>query len=122
MKRRPRQHQAVHVRYRHAHWDALAQRAQHPAGRAAMQIDRVARAAVIRGDHVGLAVHAEPDMAHEPRVENRKHGFALIFAAFRQSLDLGAFGGCEVAHALQFIAACASWRSLRPYGGRHCGN
>src|SRR5258707_807640 len=105
MKRRTREHQAVHMRHRHAYRYAFAQRAQHPARRAAVQVNRVARAAVIRGNHIRLAVHAESDVADEACVENRQHGFALILAALRQPLNLGPFGGSEVAHALQFSAS-----------------
>lgn len=99
VKRGARQHQSIHQGHRDTDGHAFAERAQHAAGRAAVQINSVAGAAVVRGDDEGLAFHAKADVADETRVENAVHRFAVVLAALRQTLDLGAFGGSEFAHS-----------------------
>src|SRR5208283_1540835 len=70
--------------------------------RAAMQVHDVPQAAIIRGNYIRLAVHAEANVAHEAGVENGVHRFAVIFAPLWQPFNLSTFGGGEVAHALYF--------------------
>ena len=110
MERRSRQHQAVDVRNRNANRHTLAECAQHAAGRAAVQIKDVAGAAIIRGDHVGLALHVESYVADKRGIENFVHNFAVIVAALGQAFDLGAIRWGELAHAVILMVhrRCAS--------------
>jgi len=70
VEHRAREHESIHVRDRDANGHTPAERAEHATGGAAVEIQRVAGAAIVRGDDVRLAVGIEADVADEARVEN----------------------------------------------------
>src|SRR5215469_10405840 len=78
MEYRPRQHQAVQHRDRHADCNAGRELAQHPARRGAMQIDGASGSAERGRDDERLSVQDEADMTKRRSVKNREDGRLII--------------------------------------------
>src|ERR1700722_12418651 len=95
MKRGPRENQAVDVGDRDADIYSSGQRAQHSARGRTVQIKCFVHAGVICGNDEWLAVNHETNMTNETLIKNGMHGFAVVFAAVGQALNLGSGGGNE---------------------------
>src|SRR5580700_4862851 len=63
-----------------------------------MNVQRVPDARETRGNHVGLAVNNEADVAYKSFVKNSIHPLGVIFSAVRKATHLRAFGRREFAH------------------------
>ena len=85
--------QAVEMCHRNADGNAIAQSAQHATSCRPVNVERFAFAPVIGGDHVRLSFDVKPDVADDAAVKNLMDSFLIVFAAFGQPLNLGAFGG-----------------------------
>jgi hypothetical protein len=94
-----RQHEPVHEGGGEAHGHAPLEGLQHAAGRGAVHEDLVPDARVDGGDHEGLPLADEPDVADQRLVQDRVHGGAVEMPARGQAAQRGARGGLEVGHA-----------------------
>src|SRR5262249_55038424 len=90
---RARQHQTVEQRHRDAQGSARGDRAEHAAGRRAVQVQALVDAGVDARDHEGLPVRHEAHVAHEPFVEDGLDRLALVARAFGKPADCAARRG-----------------------------
>ena len=81
VENRTREDKTVGESDRNANGKALTEVAEHTAGGGAVEVEGVTHAGEQRGNHVGLAIHGESDVAHKSFVENFVNGFAIIDAA-----------------------------------------
>ena len=79
---------------RHADRDALIEIAQHAAGGRAVNVEFVSGASVGCGNHEGLAVDDEADVADEALIEDAINRFAIVDPALGLADDTSALGGC----------------------------
>ena len=65
-----------------------------------MQVENLVNASVIGRDDEGLALDDESNMTDKTLIQNRVHGFAIIFAAIGEALHSRARCRCKwLAHA-----------------------
>ena len=89
------QHQAVDEGDGDAHVEAGGERAHHPAGGRAVEVQRVADPGIAGGHGEGLAVDDEGDVTDEAVVEDAVDLGAIEDAAFREAAQPGAIGDRE---------------------------
>jgi hypothetical protein len=102
-----RENKSIEERDRDADRHTFGEFAQHAAGSGAVDVERVALAAVAGGDHIGLAIESETDVANEGFVENFEDDIAIVGSALGQALHLRARCGRELRHTatLRFAQA-----------------
>src|SRR3954463_13784931 len=94
MKRGARQYKAIHVRDRHTGRNSSREFTEHTTGRRAVKVERVPFASEVRRDHERLAIHTEPNVREETRVEDFINGLQLVRSPSRQAPKFCAF--CKI--------------------------
>src|SRR5712671_7945708 len=89
--------QSIEQRDRDADGDALIEVAEHATGGRAVDVKHVSVAAERSGDHEGLSVGNEADVAEESFVENLVDGVAVVNRALRFAHYAGAWSWSGVA-------------------------
>ena len=93
MERGSREHQAVDMRHRNRYRRSLGRRTEHSARSRSVNIKPVGDADVKRGNHVGLRIDREANVANQRGVEDRVDGVAIVGRALGQTLYASARSG-----------------------------